>query len=127
MPRSILVALLPILVIVKYLAPLGDDALVWSGTMADRTNSPQAFVIDAFEAHDLAALESDGGVQLVVPRAWLPVGACEGHVLRIAPSGDADHVTLSIEIDEAATEERRAAMRERRDRLPKAPPGDLDL
>jgi hypothetical protein len=126
MPLRFLV-LLPIIVGVISGPPPGGPGRVSSGIVADREHSSATYVVDAFEARGLAALESDQGERLVVPRSWLPEGAGEGHVIRVARGGAGARVTLSLELDEAATEERRAAMRERRERLPKGPEGDLDL
>ena len=88
---------------------------------------PGRYVVEALEQAGLATLEGPGGEALVVTRAWLPVGAREGDVLvtlATQPSGDE---AVRFELDAAATEARRRALQERRDGLPRAPEGDLEL
>ncbi len=89
--------------------------------------SPGRYVVDALEHPDIATVEGPDGLSVAIPRSWLPASARAGDVLRtLATHGDtADSVRF--EIDAAATEERRRAMQERRDGLPGAPSGDLEL
>ena len=87
---------------------------------------PGRHVVDALEHRDLATLEGPDGETVVVPRSWLPEGVREGDVLTtLATHRDATGARFSI--DAAATEARRRALQERRDGLPKAPAGDLEL
>jgi hypothetical protein len=96
---------------------------------ADRTppSAPERVVIDALEHPAVALVEGLDGASWTLPRAWLPAGAREGDVLRVAvgPGEGASRVTLTIDRD--ATEERRLAAKERHERIPRAPDGDLDL
>lgn len=88
---------------------------------------PGRYVIEALEHPELATLEAPGGDAVVVPRSWLPARAREGDVLTtLATHASADE-GVRFEIDAAATEERRRALQERRDGLPSAPSGDLEL
>lgn len=88
---------------------------------------PGRYVVDALEPSGQARLEAlDGPASIVVPSSWLPPHTREGDVvatLAVPPSGAAVRFT----VDAAATEERRRALQGRRDGLPSAPSGDLDL
>lgn len=103
-------------------------ALAWCA-MADAPTphlSPGRYVVDALEHPDQATLEGPDGRTIAVPRSWLPGSAREGDVVRTrATLGDTDSVRF--EVDAAATEERRRGLQERRDGLPGAPSGDLEL
>ena len=108
---------------------LGALATVAWFAMADAPApelQPGRYVLDALGHPDLATLEGPDGRTLAVPRAWLPAAAREGDVLRTVDTRDATE-TVRFEIDAAATEERRRDMQERRDGLPGAPSGDLEL
>jgi hypothetical protein len=94
--------------------------------MTASPHHPQLYVVDALEGPH-ATLESDGGERLVLPRSWLPSAAGEGSVVTMALADRDGRMHVTIEVDEAATEERRTALRERRERIPKGPSGDLDL
>jgi len=88
---------------------------------------PGRYVVDALEPPALATLEGPDGRTVAVPRSWLPALAREGDVLTaLATHGDSA-VSVRFEIDAAATTERRRAVQERRDGLPVAPSGDLEL
>ena len=88
---------------------------------------PGHYVVDALEHPDLATLEGPDGRSLAVPRSWLPEHAREGDVLTtLATHANAD-ATVRFEIDAGATEERRRTLQQRRDGLPRAPSGDLEL
>jgi hypothetical protein len=89
--------------------------------------APGRYVVDALEHLDVATLEGPDGRSLAVPRSWLPARAREGDVLAtLATHGDSAE-SVRFEVDPAATEERRRALQERRDGLPGAPSGDLEL
>ena len=88
---------------------------------------PGRYVVDALEHPDLATLEGPGGNTIVVPRSWLPAGAREGDVLTTLDAAAQADVSARFAVDAGATEERRRALQERRDGLPKAPSGDLEL
>jgi|GEM_PF-3463228 len=89
--------------------------------------SPNHYVIEALEHPALARLEAPTGALIEIPRAWLPAGAREGDLLSVSVGSDADATTLRLEVDEEATEARRRGLQQRRDRLPTAPAGDLEL
>jgi hypothetical protein len=127
MPRSLVALLVVLAVGSELLQTLEGGSRVSSQPMANAKTGSEVYVVDALESRELASLESDGGVRVVVPRAWLPVGAREGHVLTVERSEGNGRTTLLVEVDEGATEARRAAMRERREGIPKGPAGDLDL
>ena len=74
-----------------------------------------------------ARIESATGVAVQLPATWLPSDAREGSVLRVEQEGEGPRRTVTIEVDAAATAERRANAKGLRDRLPRAPAGDLDL
>lgn len=127
MLRSIAVAGLLFVGIVKDLPPPAAVGAVSSGIVTEPTESTGTYVVEALEGPGVAALESNEGVRILVPRTWLPASAREGHVLQITRSERDGRTSVRVAIDEAATEERRSAMRERREALPKGPKGDLDL
>jgi len=74
-----------------------------------------------------ARIESATGVAVQLPATWLPSDAREGSVLRVEHEPEGPRRTITIEVDAAATAERRANAKGLRDRLPRAPAGDLDL
>lgn len=95
------------------------------------------FVLDRIEDRSRAVLlplePSDGGEEvgedvgegaIMLPASWLPDGATEGDVLQ-AESLDGGGVRLHRAPE--ATRRRRERMKELRDSIPKAPPGDLSL
>lgn len=88
---------------------------------------PGHYVVDALEHPDLATLEGPDGRSLIVPRSWLPEDAREGDVLTTLATYENADATVRFEIDTAATEERRRTLQQRRDDLPRAPSGDLEL
>ena len=89
---------------------------------------PGRYVVDALQDPGLATLEAlDGGGSIVVPRSWLPSDAREGDVVATLAAQPRDADAVRFEVDAAATEERRRTLQKRRDRLPGAPSGDLEL
>ena len=89
--------------------------------------SPGRYVIDALEHPDRATIEGPDGRTIAVPRSWLPASAREGDVVRTSATLDDTAEGVRFEVDAAATEERRRSLQERRDGLPGAPSGDLEL
>ncbi len=84
------------------------------------------YIIDRFTDRGFAVLEGeDGGLDL--PRDLLPPGAREGDVLTV--EGDLTHgePDIAIAIDKEATAQRRATLRDKRNRLRRGPSGDLKL
>ena len=104
-------------------------ALAWFA-MADAPTphlQPGRYVVDALEHPDLATLEGPDGRSVAVPRSWLPAHAREGDVITTLDAHAQADQGVRFEVDAAATDERRRALQERRDGLPGAPPGDLEL
>jgi hypothetical protein len=68
--------------------------------------SEQRWVIDSIEAQ-VASIEVEGAMMIVVPQWVLPEDARVGHVLRVRreQSGSGGRSVVSIEVDQAATEE----------------------
>ena len=94
------------------------------------------YVLDRFEDNGLAVLEDEAGRSFNVPRFWLPRGLSEGDVVvvelqDVISEDDLDFAThyrgLDLYVDQAATDARRNRARDLRERLPKAPAGDLEL
>lgn len=89
---------------------------------------PGRYVVDALEPTGQVRLEAlDGAGSVVVPRGWLPTRAREGDVVVTLATQPSSHDAVRFEVDAAATEQRRRALQGRRDGLPSAPSGDLDL
>ena len=93
------------------------------------------YVLDRFE-DNLAVLADEAGRSFNVPRFWLPRGLSEGDVVvvelqEIVSEDDLDFAThyrgLDLYVDQEATDARRDRARDLRERLPKAPAGDLEL
>ncbi len=87
---------------------------------------PDLWVLDSV-SDAWARIESDTGVTMQLPAKWLPPDAREGSVLRVEQAGQGSRRTVTIEVDIAATDQRRAGAKSLRDSLPRAPSGDLDL
>ena len=86
------------------------------------------YTIDRFEGTSWAVLEDEQGKTFLVPRRWLPTQAREGDVVvETAQPPDNDTVSLSLQLDPAAREERLAKLKAQRDQLPQGPNGDLKL
>lgn len=82
-------------------------------------NPRKRFTVDAIDGGQ-ARLEDQGGGMVHGPSAQLPGGAREGSVLSRGMTG-------GFALDKEATASRQAAMQSRRDALPQAPSGDLNL
>jgi hypothetical protein len=67
-------------------------------------NAEQRWVVDAIE-ESTASIEVDGETMITVPRALLPAGTMQGHVLRVSreASDDARQSHVTIRLDEAET------------------------
>jgi hypothetical protein len=85
------------------------------------------FIVDALEDRAWANLEDASGRSLHVPRGWLPERVQEGDLLRVDVDREAAEAHVRFRIDAEATRARREELGARRDRLPRAPSGDLDL
>ena len=85
------------------------------------------YTIDRFEDNGWAVLESPDSETFNVPRGWVPEDASEGDVLSVdvASKGVASHISFTV--DAAETDKRKEDARERRERLPKGPTGDIEL
>jgi len=93
--------------------------------------SEQRWIIDSIEAQ-VASIEVDGAMMIVVPQWLLPDDARVGHVLRVQreASGSGGRSTMSIEVDQAATDEalaRSAAQVKKGARRPNDPGGNIVL
>lgn len=86
------------------------------------------YIIDRFEGTDWAVLEDEQERTFLVPKRWLPTNAREGDVVReTEQSPDTDTISLRLQLDQGARDEYVARMQQKRDRLPKGPPGDVKL
>ena len=87
---------------------------------------PDLWVLDGISGA-WARIETADRVTVKLPASWLPSDAREGCVLRVEQDSEGPRRTVTIEVDAKATAERRADAKGLRDRLPRAPAGDLDL
>lgn len=86
------------------------------------------YTIDRFEGTDWAVLEDEQGRTFLVPRRWLPAHARESDVVNEAEqAADADTVSLRLDLDPKAREERLANLERLREQLPRGPKGDVSL
>ncbi|MEX2500916.1 MAG: DUF3006 domain-containing protein [Trueperaceae bacterium] len=94
----------------------------------------ERYVVDRIEDGAWAVLEDRDGGTLDLPASWLPIGTEEGAVLLAlvtngasdrATSGDASSVRFVLDHD--ATRDRVERAASLRERLKRAPSGDLDL
>jgi hypothetical protein len=85
------------------------------------------YVIDAIQEGHATLEPTVGGVRLRVPAAWLPEASREGDVVVAERRTEAGRNVLTLALDAAARRVREERLRALRDRLPKAPPGDLEL
>ena len=86
------------------------------------------YIIDRFEGTDWAVLEDERARSFNVPRQWLPSNAREGDVVQ-ASEHEAGVATKSLrfELDPAARDAQLTNVRQLRERLPRAPKGDVSL
>ncbi len=86
------------------------------------------FVIESFE-EDWAVLEVQASVTFNVPRAWLPSTAVEGNVLKVALAGGAEESGVRFVLDPEATADLKRQIDEvqAQRKVPKAPPGDIEI
>ena len=85
------------------------------------------YVIDKIE-DQWAELEDENGKVFGVPAYWLPSGAREGDVVKLATEQpSSDERTLRFTLDPAGRQERETKARDLRDRLPRGPEGDVAL
>ena len=87
------------------------------------------FTVDRFADAAWVVLEDDTGRTFSIPKSWVPEDAKEGDVLSLVVdrSGGSSVTALNIAIDGEATDQRRRQVGELRQRLPRAPKGDLSL
>lgn len=83
-------------------------------------------IIDRFEDHNLAVLETDTGEAFEVPRSHLPSDAREGDVLTELP-GDQQHGEVRYAVDHETTAQRLEEATALRGSLAQAPEGDIEL
>ena len=74
------------------------------------TSAQHRWIVDSIE-ESVASVEVDGDRMITVPQSLLPSGAKSGQVLRVRRdlSPDGRRSTLTIEIDDAATQKALAA------------------
>ena len=113
-----------------------EDSETHEQEPAAQPSETATYVLDRFEDGDLAVLEDETGHTFNVPRFWLPSDLKEGDVVvveqqELVSEDEADFAVgyrgLDIYVDPDATAARREHARDRRDRLPKGPSGDLKL
>jgi hypothetical protein len=86
------------------------------------------YAIDRFEGSQWAVLEDEQAKTFLVPRRWLPTQAREGDVVKESEQAPgADTVSLRLELDPRAKEERVANAKRLRDQLPRGPKEDVNL
>jgi hypothetical protein len=86
------------------------------------------YTIDRFEGTTWAVLEDEDAKTFLVPRRWLPTEAREGDVvIETQQAPDADTVSVRLDLDPAAREERLKKMERLREQLPHGPKGDVSL
>jgi hypothetical protein len=112
-------------------ASRGASPATQSNEQQDEQPDQQRWVVDSIE-EGVAAIEADGERMIRVPRWLLPPEAREGLVLRArrAAAADGERVTITVDIDRAATTAalgRSRAQVERARRVSKDPGGDVTL
>jgi hypothetical protein len=92
-------------------------------------SSSHRYILERFEDNGWAVLEVDANRSFPVPRAWLPKGVREGDALQARFEGGVEESELHFSIDPVATEELKSSLAEMEEkgRVPKAPPGDLEI
>jgi len=87
------------------------------------------YTVDRFENAARVVLEDDTGHTFIIPKSWMPEGAKEGDLLSVVidRSRSPSVAVLNIEIDREATDRRRREVDQLRQRLPRAPKGDVSL
>ena len=90
------------------------------------------YTLNRFEDNELAVLESEDGLGITVPKAWLPTTK-EGDVLNIETSLELAELepgplnAVYLEIEDTAANERLERRRSLRALLPEGPEGNLTL
>ncbi len=85
------------------------------------------YVMDAIDAQRWVTLEDEIGRVVVLPWNWVPEGAREGDMLEAIVTEHETGRSVHLRVDREASAARRERLQERRDRLPRAPAGDLEL
>lgn len=88
----------------------------------------ERYTIEGFE-DTWAVLEVEASRTFNVPRAWLPSEAAEGDVLKVSLEGGGEESGVRFTLDAEATADlkRRVQEAQAKRRVPKAPPGDIEL
>jgi hypothetical protein len=80
------------------------------------------YTIDRFEGTAWAVLEDEDAKTFLVPRRWLPTEAREGDaVIETEQAPDADTVSVRLDLDPKARDERLKRMERLREQLPPGP------
>ena len=90
------------------------------------TSKSETYVLDRFEG-DWAVLEIGAGETFNVPSAWLPEEAAEGDVFKLSLEVGLTESIARFTVNAEETAARRRQAQELRERLLKAPEGDLEL
>jgi hypothetical protein len=86
------------------------------------------YTIDRFEGTTWAVLADEDAKTFLVPRRWLPAQAREGDVvIETEQAPDADTVSVRLDLDPTARDERLKKMERLREELPRGPKGDIPL
>jgi hypothetical protein len=86
------------------------------------------YTIDRFEGTAWAVLEDEQGKTFLVPRRWLPTHAREGDVVvETEQAPDNDTVSIRLDLDPQARDERLKNAERLREQLPRGPKGDISL
>ena len=97
---------------------------------------PATYVVDHLEDNGWVVLEDEQGHTFNLPRFWLPSELAEGDVVVVEQQelisedgldSQLGYRGLDIYVDTDATKARKERAKDRRDRLPKGPEGDLSL
>ena len=96
--------------------------------------NPNLYVLDRHEDNGLSVLESEDGLQIIIPTSWLPEGTREGNVLQVGTALDTGELepasglnAVYFELDETATRARRERLTLLRSSLLRGPEGDIKL
>lgn len=76
---------------------------------------------------DVARLELPDGSLIEIPASWLPTGAKEADLLTVATTRGEASASTELTVDADATAARLKELTELRERVPRAPAGDLEL
>ena len=95
--------------------------------MPDRPRAGHQLIVDRVEG-EMVVVETEAGGTLDLPRWLLPPGVKEGDVILARPGQGKEGWSVAMEVDAEETGRRRAAMKERVERLASRDPGgDITL